>query len=287
MLAKAGVSNPELESAFSEVKREMFLGDGPWIAAGRPPQPFPTHAALVYQDILFVLKGKKGINNGEPSLHCRLLNALKITPGSRVAHLGAGTGYYSAILSELVGSEGHVLAVESEPDLANVATTALSNRANVEVRTANALDIALDEFDLVYVNFAVEHIPPEWLACLATGGRALIPFGIGRSMRPGGPRVADLCSVFMFTKTLTGIQVDWISKVMFVCAEGDAQTDAEYAERLRTAFVTGHPENVKSLIVGAEPAEDQIWLRTEAGVLSYLPLAEGLRETEIAQPANG
>lgn len=44
-----------------------------------------------------------------------LLPALKIKPGEEVADIGAGTGYYTRRMAELVGSEGTVFAVDIEP----------------------------------------------------------------------------------------------------------------------------------------------------------------------------
>ena len=46
-----------------------------------------------------------------------LVQALKLTPGTRVADLGAGTGYFSGYLSKSVGNEGTVFAVDTEPNL--------------------------------------------------------------------------------------------------------------------------------------------------------------------------
>jgi ubiquinone/menaquinone biosynthesis C-methylase UbiE len=46
-----------------------------------------------------------------------LVQALKLTPGARVADLGAGTGYFSRYLSISVGNEGTVFAVDTEPNL--------------------------------------------------------------------------------------------------------------------------------------------------------------------------
>ena len=46
-----------------------------------------------------------------------LVQALKLTPGTRVADLGAGTGYFSGYLSKSVGDEGTVFAVDTEPNL--------------------------------------------------------------------------------------------------------------------------------------------------------------------------
>ncbi|MGO7565709.1 protein-L-isoaspartate O-methyltransferase, partial [Rhizobium johnstonii] len=74
-----------------------------------------------------------GVNNGSPSLHARLLAELDIQICDRIAHIGAGTGYYSAILAELVCTSGHVYAFEMDPDLAAHAQASLAERANVSV----------------------------------------------------------------------------------------------------------------------------------------------------------
>ncbi len=57
-----------------------------------------------------------------------LVAALRLRPGDRVADLGAGTGYFSRLLSEAVGRDGTVFAVELEPNL----VTYLRDRAERE-----------------------------------------------------------------------------------------------------------------------------------------------------------
>ena len=48
--------------------------------------------------------------------------------------MGAGTGYYTAILAYLVGSSGKVVGYEIDNDLARRATGNLADLSNVEVR---------------------------------------------------------------------------------------------------------------------------------------------------------
>ncbi|WP_309086645.1 SAM-dependent methyltransferase [Chelativorans sp.] len=122
MVAVAGVAeNAALEAAFRAVRREDFLGSKPWaiidFEKGRRPLP-SNDPVYAYQDVVIVLSGERGVNNGSPSLHARMLTALAPEPGQTVVHLGAGTGYYSAILSHLVGPTGKVIAVEIDPRLA-------------------------------------------------------------------------------------------------------------------------------------------------------------------------
>jgi protein-L-isoaspartate(D-aspartate) O-methyltransferase len=68
-----------------------------------------------------------GINNGQPSLWAYLLDRLDLMPGEQVLHLGCGTGYYTAIIAELVGLAGRVTAVEIDTTLAEKAEEALVN----------------------------------------------------------------------------------------------------------------------------------------------------------------
>ena len=44
-------------------------------------------------------------------------------PGDHVVHIGIGTGYYTAILAELVGPTGRVTAIEYDASLATAPRT--------------------------------------------------------------------------------------------------------------------------------------------------------------------
>jgi protein-L-isoaspartate(D-aspartate) O-methyltransferase len=108
MLAHAGVRNDRLERAFAMIRREDFLGTDPWRIVGHPPgPPLPVNDPVyAYQDAVFALVPERGVNNGSPSLHAKMLNDLAVEPGQHIAHIGAGAGYYSAMLAELTGVSG-------------------------------------------------------------------------------------------------------------------------------------------------------------------------------------
>ena len=74
----------------------------------------------------------RGINNGQPSLWAYLFDHLDLLPGEQVLHLGCGTGYYTAIIAELVGSAGRVTAVEIDATLARKARAALADGPQVK-----------------------------------------------------------------------------------------------------------------------------------------------------------
>jgi ubiquinone/menaquinone biosynthesis C-methylase UbiE len=47
----------------------------------------------------------------------KVLDILKIAPGSTIADIGAGTGYYSLRLAKRVGPQGRVLATDIQPEM--------------------------------------------------------------------------------------------------------------------------------------------------------------------------
>jgi protein-L-isoaspartate O-methyltransferase len=50
----------------------------------------------------------------------KLLPPLKIQPGDAVVDMGAGSGYYTVRLSELVGAKGKVYAVDIQPEMLDI-----------------------------------------------------------------------------------------------------------------------------------------------------------------------
>jgi protein-L-isoaspartate(D-aspartate) O-methyltransferase len=177
VVASAGSSSEPLIRAFATVRREDFVGPGPWqVFTGSGYLPtLSDEPALLYHDILIGLLPEKGINNGQPSLHARCLAAAAPGPGETVVHIGAGSGYYTAILANLVGPTGRVDAFEVEPTLVDRARAALKDLPNVEVHCASAAAVDLPAADVIYVNAGVTHIPAPWLDALNIGGRLVVP----------------------------------------------------------------------------------------------------------------
>jgi protein-L-isoaspartate(D-aspartate) O-methyltransferase len=121
ILAAARISDSRIEAAFSEVRREDFLGPGPWQMFRLPSAYVASPSAdpvYVYVDQLVGLIPERIINNGQPSLHAMLIAAAQIKPGEHVVHVGAGTGYYTAIMAQIVGPTGKVTAIEYDAALA-------------------------------------------------------------------------------------------------------------------------------------------------------------------------
>jgi protein-L-isoaspartate(D-aspartate) O-methyltransferase len=175
--AKGEVSDARIVAAFASVKREQFVGPGPWhVQVGSGYTTTESDDPIVlYQDILIGLAPERGINNGEPSLHARCLGAANPKAGEVVVHVGAGTGYYTAILAHLIGPSGHVHAYEIEPDIAAQATENLAHLTTVTVHSLSGLQASLPYAALIYVSAGTTHVPAAWLDALALGGRLVLP----------------------------------------------------------------------------------------------------------------
>ncbi|EJC83834.1 protein-L-isoaspartate carboxylmethyltransferase [Rhizobium leguminosarum bv. trifolii WSM2297] len=273
VVATAATTNPRIEAAFAAVPREKFLGPPPWQIAnlGGGYRPLlSSDVVLAYQDALFALQPDKGVNNGSPSLHARLLAELDVQIGDHIAHIGAGTGYYSAILAELVGATGHVHAVEMDPDLAGHAQAALADRANVSVITADGNQWPQQEVDAIYVNFAVGRPAAPWIERLRPGGRLVLPLGVPRQGRPAnGGRHASHGAALRIDRGATGYAARWIGNAYFVCANGGLTTDEQEVEKLTTAFKRGGIEFIKSLLWKTEPRIGRCWYIGDQWALCY------------------
>ena len=143
--AAAGVGDPQVEAAFAAVAREDFLGPGPWHivrwGGGYRATPDADPVYLYTDDVIGILP-KRNLNNGQPSLHAALIAAAAPQPGEHVVHIGAGVGYYTAILAELVGATGRVTAIEYDAELAARATANLAQTPHVRVVHGDGTQIA-------------------------------------------------------------------------------------------------------------------------------------------------
>lgn len=179
MMAAASNSTDErLEQAFRLVRREDFMGPGPWqIRVNRLYLETPgDDPAFLYQNVLVALDSSRGINNGEPFLHAAFLGAVAPKPGETVIQIGTGTGYYTALLATLVAPDGHVHAVEIDEALANRTRENLAPFEGISVIHGDATSLELPSADLIYVNAGVVAPPISWLQALRPGGRIIVPW---------------------------------------------------------------------------------------------------------------
>lgn len=212
MVAASGSTDPRLQRIIEAVPREAFLPPGPWtIVVGnrsvRTPTADPIH---LYQDVLVALDSSRAINNGEPFLHAAWIGAAAPKSGELVTHIGAGAGYYSAILSMLVLPTGRVVAFEIHEKLAEDARRNLSPFQNVIVENQNAVETSIPASDVIYVNAAVVAPPKHWLSSLLIGGRMIFPW------RP----TRNIGLATMITRTRLGFEVKPLMHSWFIACVG-------------------------------------------------------------------
>jgi protein-L-isoaspartate(D-aspartate) O-methyltransferase len=253
-LVTANAGSPEstagLLAAFSKIPREQFLGPGPWkVFTGTSFVETPSNdPAFLYQDILIAIAPERHINNGEPSLHAVCLTALNIAEGETIIHIGAGTGYYTAILAELVGKSGSVLAYEIEQDLAQRAAKNLSAWSNVSVCPRSGSQGTLPSCDAIYVNAGATGPLDIWLDALRPNGRLLFPLTPKdrASGLPGGGG-----TLLVTRRGAAGYSARFVCPATFIPCFGGR--DEEAALKLTEAFARGDQQDVRSLWRGTSP----------------------------------
>ena len=205
--------------------------------------------------MLVAIDARRGINNGQPSLHALCIEALQLKEGETVVQVGAGAGYYTAILAHLVGTDGKVVAYEIELDIAKRAAANLAGYPQVEIRASSGVE-GLPKADAIYVNAAASHPVRVWLDALKAGGRLLFPL-----------QAAHSTGAMLIVTRPEGAADAWpaqvLTSVVFIACEG-AQ-DPEMAQKLEDAFRGGGAERVRRLRFGAPPAEGRLAARRRLG----------------------
>src|SRR5579872_6122974 len=150
-MAVFGVIDRRVETAFATIKRADFLGRGPWqiVRWGRGYVPPPNRDPVyLYDDVVVGILPERNLNNGQPALHAHLIASAAPRPGEHVVHVGAGVGYYIAILHHLVGRRGKVTAIEFDPGLAERLGANFAGARNVRVICGDGARIEFDRADV-------------------------------------------------------------------------------------------------------------------------------------------
>jgi len=253
-----GVDDPRVPEAFARVPRERFLGAGPWLVLGRDGYaPLPTtDPEALYDDVVVALLPDKRLNNGQPTLHARSLSAARIRPGESVLHVGCGSGYYTAIIAELVGTSGRVTAWDVEPALAAAAVENLAPWGQAVATLRDGTRPPIPPGDVIYVSAGCTRPLQAWTDALADGGRLVMPLTPG--WEHGG--------MLLVTRRGASLDARFLCGCAFIPCSG-ASSHLE-AEALRMAFAERNMADVGTLHFGTPPARTNAWVAGDGWWLS-------------------
>ena len=270
-----GLRSQSLFDALARVPRERFLGPGPWLLLRIPegytssPDADPSH---IYADVAVALDAARLLNNGAPGLVAVMLDALVLQPGERVVHVGCGTGYYTALLAEMVGPTGHVLALELEPEFATRARENLRAYPQVEVLRADGTRHDFGRPDAILVSAGATHPRAQWLDALELGARLLQPLTgvpVPGQMARFGRNLAGM--VLHVERVPNGFAARFVDRIGVSFCHG--ARDVRHERLLRDAFQRGGTGFVASVRRESHGTDATCWMHGDGFCLSTRPPA--------------
>jgi len=159
------INTEEVEKAFLETPRELFV-----------PEEIKNYA---YVDTPLEIGSRQTIS--APHMVAIMAEALDIKKGQKILEIGAGSGYHAAIISKIIGEDGHIYTTERIKILAENAKQNLK-KANIQNVTVEIGDGSLGlpkhaPYDIIYVTCAAPEIPEPLIDQLKDPGQLLIPLG--------------------------------------------------------------------------------------------------------------
>ncbi|HWL41150.1 MAG TPA: protein-L-isoaspartate(D-aspartate) O-methyltransferase [Gemmatimonadaceae bacterium] len=151
----------------------------------------------------------------QPSIHARYLELLKLTGDEKVLEIGTGSGYQTALLSQLAAQ---VFSVERIP--------ALLDGAREIIRQIGARNVSFllgdgtlgwrqyAPYDAILVGAGAPEVPSTYREQLTEGGKLLIPLGDREEQ-----------TLFMFTRRGDDLEMAEIAPVRFVPLVGKYSWD--------------------------------------------------------------
>jgi protein-L-isoaspartate(D-aspartate) O-methyltransferase len=266
IMAAGGVVDRRIEAAFAAVRREDFLGRGPWqiMRWERGYAPTPSRDPVyLYDDVVVAIVPERSLNNGQPSFLARLIAGAAPRPGEHAVHIGAGVGYYTAILARLVGRTGRVTAIELDPGLAERLAANLAGQRNIRIVQGDGARVAFEPADCILVNAGATRPADAWLDRLADGGRLILPLTAHGFPNTDVRRGA----VFCITRRGDDFSAERISGVAIFPCEG--MRDAESEAALDAAFASGRVGEVTRLYRRDDLPEGDCWLAGRGWCLAY------------------
>lgn len=184
MLREDGVLNTStVMSAFEAIDRADFV-----------PAELRAEA---YENIPLPIGYEQTIS--QPWTVAFMLELLQAKPGQNILDVGSGSGWQTALLAQIVGSKGHVTALEVVPELCQKSLAALNRyefikEGRVEVHCQDAHDgfMANAPYDRIIGAAMLDELPSVWVEQLASGGVMVAPLSgsLWRWQKDEGGRIS-------------------------------------------------------------------------------------------------
>ena len=166
LIKEGWLKTPGIVEAFEKIKRIDFL-----------PEDMKNLAEL--NEALPIGDGQ---TISQPLVVAFMLEQLGPEPGNKILDVGAGSGWTTALLAEIVGERGKVFAIEIVPELKefgerNVHQYNFIEKKIVEFISADGSKGYPEEapFDRILASASAREIPQAWKEQLKVGGRIVAP----------------------------------------------------------------------------------------------------------------
>jgi protein-L-isoaspartate(D-aspartate) O-methyltransferase len=180
------ITTNAVAAAFRVVPRERFM-------------PADTDLANAYgfDNSVVTKRDEHGVAISSVSaayIQARMLEQAELSPGATVLEVGSG-GLNAALIAEVVGSEGRVVSVDIDPEIAGRAAALLDEagygtRVRVLVSDAEHRVPGEGPFDAIIVTAGAWDIAPAWLDQLGGDGVLVLPLIMNAVTRTIGFRRA-------------------------------------------------------------------------------------------------
>jgi len=166
LIKEGWLKTPQIIEAFRKIKRADFM-----------PENMKDLA-----EVDEAMPIGQGQTISQPKVVAFMLELLEPKAGEKILDVGSGSGWTSALLSEIVGDKGRVVSLELIPELKEFGEKNAAKYGFVEKGTAQFIccdgSKGYEEespFDKILASAAARRVPEAWKKQLKVGGRIVAP----------------------------------------------------------------------------------------------------------------
>jgi len=186
LIEEGWLKTPEIIEAFKKIKRVDFLPEelAETLSHLAPRSASPREVIKDLAELNEALPIGFGQTISQPLVVAFMLEQLQPQPGDKILDVGSGSGWTTALLAEIVGSKGKVIAIEVIPELMefgkkNVERYNFVEKGLVEFICADGSKgyKKAAPFDKILCSASAPELSPAWKEQLKIGGRIVTPMG--------------------------------------------------------------------------------------------------------------